>query len=172
MKRRRKTVNRAAWTSSIYSRTGKAPGMYGVGQQLKNAKEEHDALEEAICKAVLKAHKIELLKADAEAAVFRNPDTGKRYWKGRVKSGMPDRIWVCPPTGRFIGFEVKTNPDDKGRKNQKQLHRELMAAGAAVFVVHSIPEALQFVKLCLEMEAEKARIIEAARVATFVKGSK
>jgi hypothetical protein len=115
-------------------------------------RKRHNALEKAIIKLCTQYLKVPAWKTDAGALLTA---TGLRC---NVESGTPDISGIIPPTGRAFFIEVKTG-SGRARKNQREKAAELMAAGAAVYVVHDITEAENFVRLLLAGEKRKHELL-------------
>lgn len=120
----------------------------------QKGRKNHNGLEKACEQLGRLKYSVFLLKCDSES--FR---TSCGRLAGRVTPGMPDRIAAIPPTGRFAGFEFKTG---KARLTEHQdvLHQILLDAGAAVYVVRSVDEFDQFIRLLLAGEKAKHAALE------------
>ncbi len=55
-------------------------------------------------------------------------------------TGGPDLVGILRPSGRFLGFEVKDGAIESDA--QKCWREAAVASGAAIFLVHSVEEAL------------------------------
>jgi hypothetical protein len=156
---RKEYTNRAQWAAKFAS---VAEGVDTPEANLK-AKEtraklvahkaNHDSLESA-CVQYAALQKVKLLKVDAESHFSKFG----RLQANRVTTGIPDRIAVMPPTGRFAGFEFKTG-NACLRKNQKALHKTLSDGGGAMFVIKSVDQFIAVFEGLLQIEQEKYDVI-------------
>lgn len=71
------------------------------------------------------------------------------------REGALDIFGPMPPTGRHWQIEVKTGRAEL-TPNQQNLERLLTQNGAAVYVAHSLAEAVQFLRLLHAGEKAKA----------------
>lgn len=55
-------------------------------------------------------------------------------YRSAGKSGVPDVCAICPPSGRYLGVEIKTGRDTL-RDEQIGFHRSARGCGALVMVV-------------------------------------
>jgi len=147
---------RDAWTSHLLNRrdSKKSIGMTKA-ERLRIAREEHDALENTCRDIAIARYGIELYKADAAAVRVTSHRTGKDMFITRCKSGIPDRIAVIPPTGRFAGFEFKTALEPQLRENQQKVHNAMAGAGAAVYTINSVRMFEECLAMLLSIEADK-----------------
>lgn len=63
-------------------------------------------------------------------------------WYQGAPAGFPDVVVIVPPSGRFLGLEVK-DEDGELREAQRKTHDALCRAGAGVRTVRSVEEAVQ-----------------------------
>lgn len=63
---------------------------------------------------------------------------GRRIFLG--PDGMPDIVVIAPPTGRFVGLEVKS-ANGRLRKDQVVFAKSMTDSGALFFVVRSLNDA-------------------------------
>lgn len=78
--------------------------------------------------------------------------------QGKVLSGWPDITGTMPPTGRAWCIEVKTGRA-RLERDQPEVHARLLASGAAVYVAHTIHEAVEFLDLLHAGELRKANLL-------------
>ena len=99
---------------------------------------DRDVTETPILQAVRKA-----LASTGLVMLFRNSvgyDDVRRIRYGFGK-GSPDLCGILKPSGRFVGFEVKT-PIGRLTADQKLWHAAARAVGGFVAVVRSADEAM------------------------------
>lgn len=147
---------RDAWTNYLLNRKAAAKGKkLSNHHRLRIAKQEHDALENTCRDIALARYGIELYKADAAAVRVKSKRTGEYIFITRCKSGIPDRIAVIPPTGRFAGFEFKTAEEPELRANQQKVHNEMARSGAAVYTINSVRMFEECLSMLLSVESDK-----------------
>ena len=63
-------------------------------------------------------------------------------WYQGAPAGFPDVLVVVPPSGRFLGLEVK-EPKAKLREGQVTMAEQLTRNGAVVVTVRTVEEAVR-----------------------------
>lgn len=97
---------------------------------------EETKLQKSILDAIADAHSADVVAWRVNCGNVQTRH-GTRF--NGSPAGTPDIIGVA--RGRFLGLEVKT-PEGKTTEAQLKKHDELRAAGACVWVVTSVDEAL------------------------------
>jgi hypothetical protein len=95
---------------------------------------------------------------ESDSEKVKNPFNGRAQTKN--PSGHPDISGVCKPTGRAFFIEVKGGAYSDPRPNQRDKHAQLIEAGAAVYVARSSQEAIEFLRLLGEGEAQKHTLMK------------
>lgn len=152
LRKRGRVSTRSAW--SAHAAHHGDHQIQSVSNRFAAGRSAHDALENSCCDLARYKYKIELYKADAEAVKIRNSKDGEPRFVTRCKSGIPDRIAVIPPTGRFAGFEFKTGASPV-RDNQARVHNAMIASGAAIYTIRSVAEFETFLAMLIRHEKDK-----------------
>ena len=116
--------NRNAWAH--VAKHGTKPKLT-LRQKMERGRKNHSDLENSCVELAWMKYRVNLFKADAEPARLADGS-----FVTRCTSGMPDRIAVIFPTGRFVGFEFKTGAA-KLRPNQQEMHTEIHKAGGLAY---------------------------------------
>ncbi|MDD5374453.1 VRR-NUC domain-containing protein [Acidithiobacillus sp.] len=79
-------------------------------------------------------------------------NSGTVFAGGRViklgEEGLPDIVCVIPPSGHFLGLEVKS-AKGKLRPAQKEFAERIRSIGGSYVVVRTLEQAMKAVALCL-----------------------
>lgn len=77
-------------------------------------------------------------------------------------AGLPDIIVIVPPSGRFLGLEVKSKTG-KLRPAQEEFRDKLESAGGIYTVVRSLTDAYKAVEKAIQMENDSECLQKAMR---------